>query len=263
MDRVQLLSNACGNLVQKKGESRKFWIDAMQISVVVPTFNEEQNIEGCLRSLRMQTLPGDEYEVIVVDGNSTDLTRDLAEPLADKVIIQTSKKVGGARNDGARIATGSIIATTDADCLVPPDWLEIIEKSFESIPNLVQVYGTVFPIEPGIRNKISLGIANGFSRAGYMTRTIYFTLGCNTAFDRDAFIRAGMYRCIDAGDDLEIARRMLLLGRVVFNPRMNVGFSMRRYEQFGTLKSLYEWFYIVAKGGESSKYSYIKRKYKK
>jgi hypothetical protein len=71
-----------------------------------------------------------------------------------------------------------------------------------------------------------------------------------------------MYRCIDAGDDLEIALRMKRYGRVRFDSRLRVGFSMRRYQQFGTLKSLYEWLYIVTKGGESDKYSYSRREYK-
>jgi len=51
-------------------------------------------------------------------------------------------------------------------------------------------------------------------------------------------------------------------GKVVFDGRLKVGFSMRRYEQFGTLKSLYEWFYIVSRGGETQKYSYTQKKYK-
>jgi len=126
----------------------------------------------------------------------------------------------------------------------------------------VQLYGPVYPREKGIKHSLSLLGANTFARLGYYTRTIYFTLGCNTAFDREAFMRAGMYRCIDAGDDLEIARRMRRLGKVMFDPRMRVGFSMRRYQQFGTLKSLYEWFYIAMRGGESSKYSYSRRKYR-
>jgi glycosyltransferase involved in cell wall biosynthesis len=233
------------------------------ISVVIPTYNEEANIAACLTSLRHQTLPEDEYEIIVVDGNSSDRTRELAEPLADRVIIQTSRKVGGARNDGAGIAQGSIIATTDGDCLIPPDWLQRIAGSFARNPDMVQLYGTVYPIEPGVKHKVSLGLANSFSRLGYATGFLYYTLGCNTAFDREAFIRAGMYRCIDAGDDLEIALRMKEQGRVVLDPALKVGFSMRRYEQFGTLKSLYEWCYIVKKGGNSSRYSYSKREYDK
>jgi glycosyltransferase involved in cell wall biosynthesis len=231
------------------------------ISVVIPAYNEEENILRCLVSLSHQTVPRKEYEIIVVDGNSKDRTRELAEKYADRVFIQHSKKVGGARNDGATEAKGEIVATTDADCIIPPDWIATIRRDFKE-QKIVQLYGPVFPIENELRHHLSLAIANNFSRIGYYTRTLYYTLGCNTAFDREAFIRAGMYRCVDAGDDLEIALRMKKFGKVMFDNRLKVGFSMRRYQQFGTLRSLYEWLYIVWHGGESDKYSYTKREYK-
>jgi glycosyltransferase involved in cell wall biosynthesis len=234
----------------------------MNISVVIPAFNEAAHIVECLESLNRQTLPRDEYEIIVVDGGSKDTTRELAEPLADVVFIQTSRKVGGARNDGAMRAGSAILATTDADCIIPRNWLEVILNDFDRNPDVVQLFGPVDPIEKTIKNHISLGIANHFARLGYYTRTLYYTLGCNTAFRKDAFLRAGMYHCIDAGDDLEIARRMKHEGRVMFDSRMRVEFSMRRYEQFGTLKSLYEWLYIVAHGGSSEKHQYTRREYK-
>jgi len=235
---------------------------APKISVVVPTFNEEQNIVNCLESLQKQTIPKEYYEVIVVDGNSKDRTRELAEPLADKVIIQTSKKVGGARNDGAAISSGEIIATTDADCVIPENWLEKIIRSFEKDDRVVQLYGTVLPLEPGIKFRFYLALANIFSRIGYYTHTLYYTLGCNTAFTRSAYMKIGGYKCIDAGDDLEIAQRMRKIGKVKLNSKLWVKFSMRRYVQFGTLKSLYVWLYIVFKGGDSDKYSYAQREYK-
>ena len=233
-----------------------------KISVVVPTFNEEQNIVNCLESLQKQTIPRDSYEIIVVDGNSKDRTRDLAEPLADIVMIQTSKKVGGARNDGAAVSSADIIATTDADCVIPEDWLEKIIRSFEKNERIVQLYGTVLPLEPGIKFRIYLALANIFSRIGYYTHTLYYTLGCNTAFTRSAYMQTGGYKCIDAGDDLEIAQRMRKIGKVKLNSKLWVKFSMRRYVQFGTLKSLYVWLYIVFKGGDSDKYSYAQREYK-
>ena len=232
------------------------------ISVVVPAYNEEENITACLGSLGCQTLPRAEYEIIVVDGNSKDRTRELAAPLADLVFVQTSKRVGGARNDGAMKARGEILATTDADCILPPDWLERIRDDFARY-HPVQLYGTVYPREKGLSYRLSLGLANTFSSIGYHTGVLYYTLGCNTAFDRQAFIRAGMYRTIDAGDDLEIAIRMKHFGKVLFDPKLRVGFSMRRYQQFGTLRSLYQWIYIVAHGGETSKYSYSRKEYEK
>ena len=48
------------------------------ISVVIPAFNEGEGIEACLKSVCDQTLPRDQYEVIVVDGNSKDNTREIA-----------------------------------------------------------------------------------------------------------------------------------------------------------------------------------------
>ena len=70
------------------------------ISVIIPSYNEEANIARCLHSLLKQTIPREQYEIIVVDGNSKDKTREIAERYADLVFIQTSTKVGGARNDG-------------------------------------------------------------------------------------------------------------------------------------------------------------------
>ena len=232
------------------------------ISVIVPSFNEEENIAQCLVSLSHQTLARSEYEILVVDGGSTDKTCEIARKYADKVFIQTSKKVGGARNDGVIASKGDIIASTDADCILPPDWVERVKKDFAD-PAVAQVYGPVYPIEDTFGNHFSLLLANTFSRIGYYSRTFYYTLGCNTAFRKDAFVRAGMYRCIDAGDDLEIAMRMKDMGKIRFDGKLKVGFSMRRYQQYGTFKSLYEWLYIVAHGGESQKYAYTQKKYNK
>jgi glycosyltransferase involved in cell wall biosynthesis len=231
------------------------------ISVVIPTFNEEENIAQCLVSLRHQTVPASEYEIIVVDGGSKDRTCDIARKYADNVFVQKSPKVGGARNDGIVAAKGDIVATTDADCILPPAWLATIKKGFED-PAVVQLYGPVYPIETGLRNSLSLFAANTFSRIGYYTRIFSYTLGCNTAFRKEVVIKAGLYRCIDAGDDVEIALRMSRLGRVKFDSAMKVGFSMRRYQQYGSISSLYQWIYIVAHGGHVEKYRYSQKEYK-
>jgi glycosyltransferase involved in cell wall biosynthesis len=231
------------------------------ISVIIPTFNEEENIAQCLVSLSHQTTPRKDYEIIVVDGGSKDATCEIAKKYADKVFTQTSKKVGGARNDGIKEAKGDIVATTDADCILPPHWIKTLAEDFKD-PHIVQIYGPVYPIEEGIGNYLSLILANTFARIGYYSKTFYYTLGCNTAFRKDAFNKAGRYRCIDAGDDLEIAMRMKDEGSIYFDNRLKVGFSMRRYQKFGTLQSLYEWMYIVSVGGESKRYSYSQKKYK-
>jgi len=231
------------------------------ISVVIPSFNEEERIERCLASLVKQDFPRNEYEIIVVDGGSKDRTREIAEKYADVVFIQTSPKVGGARNDGALRARGEIIATTDADTILPPNWLSRIKHGFLD-PEVVMLYGPVKPIEATIKNRFYLFLANSFAHIGYLTGTVLFTLGCNSVFRAEPFKKAGMYRVSDAGDDLEIAHRMRKIGKVKFDRKLFVSFSMRRYDQFGALKSIYEWFYIVFHGGDAEKYQYTKREYR-
>ncbi|MFA4870954.1 MAG: glycosyltransferase [Pedobacter sp.] len=233
----------------------------IKISIIVPTYNEEKNIEKCLQSLCNQTINRNEYEIIVVDGNSKDNTISIAKQYADVVMIQKSEKVGGARNDGVLCSKSNIIATIDADCFAPPNWLEIILNNFKN-HQIVQLYGTVTPIENSLKNQLCLMYMNTLSNILYHTKILYYTLGCNTAFDKKSFIDAGMYRTIDAGDDLEIATRMRKIGKVKLDNKMKVSFSMRRFQQFGMIKSVCEWLYIaVIKGGKSDKYSYSKRDY--
>jgi len=124
------------------------------------------------------------------------------------------------------------------------------------------LYGPVKPIEATIKNRFYLFLANSFAHIGYLTGTILFTLGCNSVFRAEPFKKAGMYRVSDAGDDLEIAHRMRRIGKVKFDRKLFVSFSMRRYDQFGALKSIYEWFYIVFHGGDAEKYQYTKREYR-
>ena len=155
---------------------------------------------------------------------------------ADLVFIQTSARVPGARNDGFLRAKYDIVATTDADCVVAPDWIEQIIHSFQD-KDVVLAFGPV-------------------------TRLYYYTLGCNTVFRLDALKQAGMYKIMDAGDDLEIGTRLRKKGKVVFNPLLKVGFDFRRYEQFGFWHTIFEWYRIVLQGGISDKLSYTRRTYK-
>ena len=62
------------------------------ISVIIPTFNEEENIAQCLVSLSHQTVPRCEYEIIVVDGGSKDATCEIARKYADKVFTPDQQK---------------------------------------------------------------------------------------------------------------------------------------------------------------------------
>lgn len=230
------------------------------ISVVIPAYNEEKRIRRSLEALIHQTIPRDQYELIVVDGGSHDRTCEIAEEYTDQVFVQESERVAGARNDGFLRARSDIVATTDADSVVAPDWIEHAISSFQD-PNVVLSFGPVTPIEHTSVNKRYALLFNSLIRFGAHSGLYYYTLGCNTAFRKDALLKAGMYRIVDAGDDLEIAVRMRKMGKVRFVSGMKVGFDFRRYHEFGFWNTIYEWYYIVLQGGISDKYSYTRREY--
>ncbi|MDO9550475.1 MAG: glycosyltransferase [Methanoregula sp.] len=230
------------------------------ISVIIPAYNEEATIQRCLSALSNQTVPRSSYELIVVDGNSSDRTREIAAEYADIVFIQESERVSGARNDGFRRAKYDIVATTDADSIAAPDWIEQIKRSFAD-PQVVLAFGPVTVIENTPKNRryvLLFDILMGF---GAITRIYYYTLGCNTIFRYENLKHAGLYKIMDAGDDLEVATRMRKEGKVIFNQNMKVGFDFRRYDQYGFWQTIFEWYWIVLQGGISKRFTYTKRVY--
>ena len=79
------------------------------ISIVVPTRNEEKNIEACLKSILNLDFPKDKYEILVIDGMSTDRTVEIASKYPVRIIENPMYKIGPAHNIGIKEAEGDII----------------------------------------------------------------------------------------------------------------------------------------------------------
>lgn len=98
------------------------------ISVIIPALNEGRFIGDCLTSLTKLTYPHCAWEVILVDNGSTDRTLEIANSFTSdlniKIIQKATLRVSGLRNAGARLAKGDRLIFLDADCVVPPNWLE-------------------------------------------------------------------------------------------------------------------------------------------
>jgi cellulose synthase/poly-beta-1,6-N-acetylglucosamine synthase-like glycosyltransferase len=211
----------------------------MKVAVIVPTYQEAKGIESFLSQFEKQTLPRADYEIIIVDGDSRDGTRELAARVADRVITQTSPGIGGARNDGARIAEANLIATTDADCRLPPDWLEHIVQDFED-PEVVAVCGPDGPFDGGLKARFIYFFVRGIIRLAALAG-LFGTGGTNSAFRRDAFLAVGGYRNLPHSDDVDVGIRIKREGRVVYDPRLYVELSVRRLEKNGYMRTLFLW----------------------
>ncbi|MDY0128997.1 MAG: glycosyltransferase, partial [Methanosarcina vacuolata] len=92
------------------------------VSVVVGIRNEEKFIEECIESLLNLDYPRDSYEIIIVDGMSTDKTRDIVQKYPVKLLLNEKKNVAAARNLGVDNARGELVAFTDGDCKVDTQW---------------------------------------------------------------------------------------------------------------------------------------------
>jgi glycosyltransferase involved in cell wall biosynthesis len=120
------------------------------LTVVVPAYNEQILIEGCLDSLLKQTLNREKFEIIVIDNNSTDLTARIATDKGIRVESEPIKGYVHALRRGIEICQTEYIAFTDADCIVPYDWLEKILDHFGESTQIVGVGGKLafYDIQP-------------------------------------------------------------------------------------------------------------------
>lgn len=100
----------------------------MNITVIIPAYNEEAYIGHCLQSLRHQSVKAE--EILVIDNNSTDKTVEIAKGFPEVTVI-SEKKQGMiyARNCGFNHAKGDVIARCDADCRPPPHWIARIHEN--------------------------------------------------------------------------------------------------------------------------------------
>ena len=89
----------------------------MLISIIITTKNEERNIRNCLESVLSQDYPKDKLEIIVVDNNSTDKTKEIAIrfPKVKLFTIHWQQDFSKARNESLKHASGDWILILDAD----------------------------------------------------------------------------------------------------------------------------------------------------
>ena len=115
---------------------------ATKISVIIPARNEAQNIGACLQSIIAQSYPKEFFEIIVVDDHSTDTTAEvvLSFNLPNIKLISlkdfiVSGKINSYKKKAIEIAiqqsNGELIVTTDADCIVPENWLQTIAAFYQ------------------------------------------------------------------------------------------------------------------------------------
>ena len=202
------------------------------ISVIIPARNEEKNIGTCIESVIKQTYPANLFEVIIINDYSDDETANIATSynrrninvinLADFTgnnILNSYKKK--AIEIGISKAKGSLIVTTDADCIVPNKWLETIASYSKKT-------GSVFIAAPvsffDLKNEDSIlkkflkvfqsldfMMLQGITGASVHKKIHNMCNGANLAYEKEAFYQAGGFEGIDkiaSGDDMLLMHKI-------------------------------------------------------
>lgn len=210
-----------------------FMTVVMNVSVIVPTWNEEKYLPRCLVSLANQKR-GESFEIIVVDGGSTDRTVELAEKYAGKVLVRPGMPVGAARNTGAQNSQEEILAFIDADTVASPNWVVAITDSFRNDPGAVAATGPTYPCEGSRLDNLAYHVATGWAQRLSLKVGFPHVAGFNCAYRRSAFWSAGGFEeCRELSEDLTLSLRIRHEGRVAFNPEMVAYTSLRRIRHFG------------------------------
>jgi glycosyltransferase involved in cell wall biosynthesis len=172
-----------------------------ELTVVVPARNAEDMLEACLASV----VAAGPREVIVVDGRSTDGTREVAERHGAKVLSDDGRGLPVARRIGAECAGTRLVALIDADVVLPPGALESLLEEFET--------GGYTALQAGLHS---------VSGEGYWGRALawHHRTGRSknwfgvvaTIFERDSLLRHGFDERFLSGEDIDLRWRLRRAG---------------------------------------------------
>jgi glycosyltransferase involved in cell wall biosynthesis len=210
------------------------------ITAIVCAFNEAPILPACLHSLLSQTRPPD--EIVVVNNASTDETAAVARAITGvRVVDEPVKGLVAARETARRTAAGDLLAYVDADCRVPLQWLERMERRFLHRPAVVAVSGPYRFYDWDVTGRLLIR-AYDLVVAPSTHFIVHYALGAGAVLYGGNFaVRA---RALDRiggfdvsiefhGEDTNVGRRLTPLGSIELAPECWVWTSARRYHAMG------------------------------
>ncbi len=212
-----------------------------EISVVIPTLNEEKNIETMLAILKKQMYPHD--EIIVVDGHSTDRTIEICEKYGVKICPMDRQGIGPAKTYGAENATKDIVAFLDCDGFPDPYWMAklrmiFIDKDTNAVAGL-GLYESKSKLMSIIYN-IFAGSVFKIAEFFYWTERIPWMPVNNCALRKEALFKYKGFGPVQC-EDLDFSMRAKGLPGMKYDRFLRVWLSDRRFIKDGFVKTVLLW----------------------
>ncbi len=189
------------------------------VTIALITYNKQSTIHQCLESLFMIDYPRSKFEVVAVDGGSSDSTLNILRSYPVSITVEKRKNRGFARNTAVEHSKGDIVAFIDADCIATTSWL-IEHVRIHEDPKILVVGGSV--LQGGIRS-LPATIYHDTYFAGQspnLPRRVTWDIAtCNASFKRTTFWRVGLFPEINRGEDTLLCWQALKKGfMVVYDP---------------------------------------------
>jgi len=207
------------------------------LSIIIPTHNSESTIKRCLDSLTSQSIPRDQFEIIVVDDGSKDKTVQIAkECVTDNVIVTEPCFQGKARNIGVESSKGEFLAFIDSDCTAKEGWINSI------ISELKKLDAVTGPIENG-NSQSNVAWAEYLIEFGgwdkYRKRSqVRFLPGCNQAYKKSAFEKTDGFEETPSSEDVLFGESLRKAGIIPqFSPTVRIE-HLCRTEKEKVLKNM-------------------------
>ena len=207
----------------------------MPISIIIPVFNEAENISLCVSSAYQPA----GVEIIVVDGGSSDCSREIAAGLGARV-ISTGKSRAGQMNEGAGTAKGNILLFLHADTVLPHGYAMEVRRILEDESAAAGAFRLSIDA-PGLSYRLLGAMAN------LRSRWFKMPYGDQAIFMRsETFSSIGGFPDLALMEDFELMRRIGKRGKVVLS-RLQIRTSARRWKKLGIAKTtLLNQFIILA-----------------
>lgn len=193
-------------------------VDLPFVSIVICTLNRKKMLRECLTSIYNMTYPKYRFEVIVVDGGSHDGTQQITDEFPQiHLTVEPCFGIAYARNKGAELARGTIIAYTDDDCIVAKGWLQHLVNGFQRSTDVMGVGGPVFPAFSELPKRILVHPALGLFDEGQEPKYVTGIITSNSAFKRELFSIAHFDESLGAtrrgqlllcGEDVEFCKKI-------------------------------------------------------
>lgn len=195
------------------------------LAVIIPTLNEAENIEACLRSV----FSGNPDEVLVIDAGSIDGTREIAGRMGARVELLSGGRAA-QQNHGAALARGSNLLFLHGDTVLPEGWREELDRILAEPATALGAFRFSLPgTRPGYR------IVEGL--AGFRSIRLKMPYGDQGLFMKaDRFWEAGGFPIQPLMDDFVLVRNLGRLGRVVTS-NLKASTSPRRWENMGVWRT--------------------------